>query len=162
MKGQLFPLEKYPSQPSSYYCLLSQRPSQKRGRGLGEVTETKITVIKEDSSTPWSQKDKAIQRAVLCHWEGTIWKLLPLYSCAILYWANVCGLRKKMDAGSVAADETDHRKMRVIFNCFLKVTKKKKEKKRSTFPTFSSVLQTSNVLYIRAHCKYYWKAESNS
>lgn len=33
-----------------------------------------------------------------------------------------------MDAGSVAADETDHRKMRVIFNCFLKVTKKKKRK----------------------------------
>lgn len=67
VKGQLFPLEKYPSQPSSYYCLLSQRPSQKRGRGLGEVTETKITVIKEDSSTPWSQEDKAIQRAVPCH-----------------------------------------------------------------------------------------------
>lgn len=38
-----------------------------------------------------------------------------------------------MDAGSVAADETDHRKMRVIFNCFLKVTKKKKEKEHISY-----------------------------
>lgn len=66
VKGQRFPLEKYPSQPSSYYCLLSQHAPQKPGRSLGEATVTKTTVINQYSSTSRTQDDKAIQRAVLC------------------------------------------------------------------------------------------------
>lgn len=81
VKGQPFPLEKYPSQPSGYYCLLSQSPAPKRGGGLGEVKETKMTVIKRDSGTSGSQDDKAIQTAVPCHREGNIWKVPAVTVC---------------------------------------------------------------------------------
>lgn len=67
MKGQPFPLGKYPSQPSHYYCLLSQCLSPKCGGGLGETKETKMTLIKQDSRTSGSQDDKAIKTAVPCH-----------------------------------------------------------------------------------------------
>lgn len=72
VKGQPFPLEMYPPQPSRYYCLSSQCPSPNCGGGLGEVTETKMTVIKQDSRTSGSQNDKAIKTAVPCHRERNI------------------------------------------------------------------------------------------